>query len=150
MMLDTTLYLLDTNVISDMMRNPTGTAAQHALLVSANQADSKVCTSVVVQCELLFGLRRRTHPRWATQYQRVMESIDVLGLDSTAATHYAELRTFLEQAGTPIGANDTLIAAHALALGATLVSGDAEFARVPGLQVKNWLIETPSNALQTL
>ena len=139
MMLEPKLYLLDTNVISDMMRNPVGTAAQHALLIAANEPSSKVCTSVVAQCELLFGLRRRTSPHWSTQYERVMASIDVLALESTVATHYAELRTHLELSGTPIGPNDTLIAAHALALGATLVSGDAEFARVPGLRVENWL-----------
>ncbi|MDD2920276.1 type II toxin-antitoxin system VapC family toxin [Rhodoferax sp.] len=144
MMLDTKLYLLDTNVISDMMRNPVGTAAQHALLLAANEPSSKVCTSVVAQCELLFGLRRRTSPHWSTQYSRVMASIDVLDLESTVATHYADLRTHLELAGTLIGPNDTLIAAHALALGATLVSGDAEFARVPGMQVENWLASVAS------
>ena len=63
----------------------------------------------------------------------------VLPLDDIVGTHYARLRTHLEQAGTPIGANDTLIAAHALALGATLVTADAEFQRVPGLRVENWL-----------
>lgn len=71
-----------------------------------------------------------------------MTWIDVLALESAVATHYAELRTLLEQSGTPIGPNDTLIAAHALALGATLVSGNAEFARVPGLQVENWLVKS--------
>jgi len=144
MLLNTKLYLLDTNVISDMMRNPAGTAAQHALFIAANEPNSKVCTSVVVQCKLLFGLRRRTHPRWSAQYHCVMASIDVLDLESTVATHYADLRTQLELSGTPIGSNDTLIAAHALALGATLVSGDAEFTRVPGLQVENWLLSTAS------
>jgi tRNA(fMet)-specific endonuclease VapC len=144
MMLDTKLYLLDTNVISDMMRNPTGKAAQCVLLIATNEPNSKVCTSVVVECELLFGLRRRTSPRWSEQFKRVMDSIDVLALESAVGTHYADLRTLLEQSGTPIGPNDTLIAAHALALGATLVSGDAEFARVPGLQVENWLLSTAS------
>ncbi|WP_296492297.1 type II toxin-antitoxin system VapC family toxin [Rhodoferax sp.] len=144
MAIDSKLYLLDTNVISDLMRNPTGTAAQQALSIAANEPNSKVCTSVVVQCELLFGLRRRTNPRWSTQYERVMASIDVLALESAVATHYAELRTDLELSGTPIGPNDTLIAAHALALGATLVSGDAEFARVPGLQLENWLLASTS------
>jgi tRNA(fMet)-specific endonuclease VapC len=139
MVSDPKLYLLDTNVIFDMMRNPAGTAAQRALLIAANEPDSKVCTSVVVQCELLFGLRRRTNLRWSTQFERVMASIDVLALESAVATHYAEVRTQLELSGTPIGPNDTLIAAHALALGATLVSGDAEFARVPGLALENWL-----------
>ena len=94
----------------------------------------------MVQCELLFGLRRRTHPRWSTQYERVMTSIDVLALESAVAPHYAKLRTDLELSGTPIGPNDMLIAAHALALGATLVTADAEFARVPGLQVENWML----------
>lgn len=139
MMSEPRLYLLDTNVISDMMRNPAGSAAQRALLIAANGPGSKVCTSVVVQCELLFGLRRRTNPRWSEHYKRVMASIDVLALESPVAAHYACLRTHLELSGTPIGPNDTLIAAHALALGATLVSADAEFARVPGLQVENWL-----------
>ncbi|MBE0474403.1 MAG: type II toxin-antitoxin system VapC family toxin [Rhodoferax sp.] len=139
-MFDATLYLLDTNVISDMMRNPVGTAVRYAQLLAANEPDSKVCTSVVVQCELLFGLRRHTSPRWSTQYERVMNAIDVLALESSVAPYYAELRTQLETAGTPIGPNDTLIAAHALALGATLVSADAEFARVPGLRVENWLL----------
>jgi tRNA(fMet)-specific endonuclease VapC len=140
------LYLLDTNVISDMMRNPAGTAAQRALLIAANEPNSKVCTSVVVQCELLFGLRRRTNPRWSKQYESVMTSIDVLALESAVATHYAELRTDLELSGTPIGPNDTLIAAHALALGATLVTADAEFARVPELQMENWFLENPQTS----
>lgn len=136
MMLEPKLYLLDTNVISDMMRNPTGTAAQRVLLIAANEPNSKVCTSVVVECELLFGLRRRTNPHWSTQFKRVMTSIDVLNLESIVAPHYADLRTQLELSGTPIGPNDTLIAAHALTLGATLVSGDSEFARVPGCRWK--------------
>lgn len=90
-------------------------------------------------CELLFSMRRRTHPRWAQRYAHVLATLEVKALDVAVAGHYADLRTRLEQAGTPIGPNDALIAAHALALGATLVSGDAEFARVPGLKLENWL-----------
>ncbi|MFZ2123368.1 MAG: type II toxin-antitoxin system VapC family toxin [Rhodoferax sp.] len=146
MTLQAKLYLLDTNVISDMMRNPAGTVAQRVFLIAANESNSKVCTSVVVECELLFGLRRRTNPHWSTQFKRVMASIDVLALESTVATHYADLRARLELSGTPIGPNDTLIAAHALALGATLVTADAEFARVTGLRVENWLLEDPRTA----
>jgi len=138
-MLDAKLYLLDTNVISDMMRDPAGTTTKHAWLIATNEHGSKVCTSAVAQCELLFGLRRRPNPLWSAQYERVMASIDVLALEPTVATHYAELRSGLERSGTPIGLNNTLIAAHALALGTKLVSGGAEFARVPGLAVENWL-----------
>jgi tRNA(fMet)-specific endonuclease VapC len=68
-----------------------------------------------------------------------MQSVTVMPFDAEVAVHYANLRTVLEQSGTPIGANDTLIAAHALALGATLVTADAAFTRVPGLKVENWL-----------
>jgi tRNA(fMet)-specific endonuclease VapC len=63
-----------------------------------------------------------------------------VGPDTTE--HYQRIRLHLEQLGTPIGPNDTLIAAHALALGATLVSADAEFTRVPGLAFENWLRPT--------
>ncbi len=142
-MSDPKLYLLDTNVISDMMRNPAGVAAQRAMSIAANEQNSKVCTSVVVQCELLFGLRRRTNPRWITQYHSVMASIDVLALEPTIATHYADLRTHLERSGTPIGPNDTYIAAQALALDAILVTADAEFTRVPALKLENWLQTSP-------
>jgi tRNA(fMet)-specific endonuclease VapC len=132
-------YLLDTNILSDMMRNPEGRAAQQFRAKLSDDQAAPMCTSVIVQCELLFGLRRRTHPRWHTHYQRVLESLDVQPVESDVVVHYAQIRTLLELAGTPIGPNDTLIAAHALALDATLVTADAEFLRVPGLKVENWL-----------
>jgi tRNA(fMet)-specific endonuclease VapC len=72
-----------------------------------------------------------------------MEHLPTLALDPSVCAHYAKLRAFLKQAGTPIGANDTLIAAHALALDATLVSADAAFARVPGLRLENWFEAPP-------
>ena len=134
-----TTYLLDTNILSDMMRNPTGTAAQRFQQVVRGTPNVRLCTSVVVQCELLFGLRRRTNPRWQTHYEKVLESVEILPLDSSAVPNYASLRAVLESAGTPIGPNDTLIAAQALSIKAILVSADAEFMRVPDLQVENWL-----------
>ncbi len=142
-MSSTNLYLLDTNVISHLMRDPTGPAAKRAFAIEARDESSAMftsvmCTSVIVQCELLFGMARLTSPKWVIQYQRVMSGLEVLPLEPNVATHYAQLRAALERNGTPIGANDSLIAAHALALGATLVTADAEFARVPGLRVENW------------
>ena len=134
-----TLFLLDTNVISDMMRNPSGVAAQTLITRIRGNPSCHIATSVIVQCELLFGMRRRTSERWQQQYRVAMEGIEVLPLESDAAENYARLRTTLEARGTPIGANDTLIAAHALALSATLVSADTEFSRVPGLTIENWL-----------
>lgn len=140
-MTDSLLYLLDTHILSDMMRNPLGHASQKVKKILANGDTTGVCTSVIVQSELLFGLRRRTHPRWQTHYQLLFDSVTVMPFETEAAAHYAKLRTALEEAGTPIGPNDTFIAAHALALDATLVSADAEFLRVPGLRVENWLRE---------
>ena len=132
-------YLLDTNILSDMMKTPEGHATQRFKSLLAGDESVHLCTSVIVQCELLFGLRRRTQPRWHTQYQRLLESLDVMPLETDATTHYAHLRTQMESAGTPLSPNDLLIAAHALALDATLVSADAAFARVPGLRLENWL-----------
>lgn len=135
-----TTYLFDTNILSDMMRNPDGVASQRFQQIAKSAPDIRLCTSVVVQCELLFGLRRRTNPRWQTHYKKILESVEILPLSSTVVPSYASLRSLLELAGTPIGPNDTLIAAHALSIDATLVSADAEFLRVPGLQVENWLV----------
>ena len=145
---DSRLYLLDTNILSDMMRNPLGMAAQKSRAILAKGNTDSVCTSVIVQCELLFGLRRRTHPRWQTHYELLVASVTVMPFEPDVAAHYAKLRTELEEAGTPIGPADTFIAAHALALGATLVSADAEFMRVPGLKVENWLSPSPTSPEQ--
>jgi tRNA(fMet)-specific endonuclease VapC len=132
-------YLLDTNVISHVMRNPTGLVAQRIFGREEHEGNSGVCTSLVVQCELLFGLHKLPNPKWERQYHRAMASITVEPLDQGVVAHYATVRAYLEAKGQPIGPNDTLIAAHALALGATLVTADVEFTRVPGLKVENWL-----------
>lgn len=133
------ILLLDTNIISDMMRNLEGRAATRAREASIHRGADALYTSIVVRCELEYGLARKPGARLLTAYRGVMQAIEVLPLDESVAAHYARLRVQLEQAGTPIGPNDTLIAAHALALRATLVSGDTEFARIPGLQTENWL-----------
>ena len=133
-------YLLDTNAISHLMAKPEGAVAQrYAARLLADQP-CQMITSVVVQCELLFGLTKKPSPRLQAAYDIQMASMSVLPLDDAVPAHYATIRAHLERQGTPISPNDALIAAHALALNATLVSGDAEFARVPGLRVENWLM----------
>ena len=62
-----------------------------------------------------------------------------LAWDSAAATRYGALRAVLEANGTPLGNLDTLIAAHALATAAILVTNDQAFARVPNLAIENWI-----------
>ena len=69
----------------------------------------------------------------------------MLAIDDAVAPHYARVRHHLERLGTPIGPNDLLIAAHALALDAVLITdNENEFRRVPGLQVENWLRDAPA------
>lgn len=141
-MLENVRYLLDTNIISALMKNPQGNVAQRFQSVLSQQPEAQICTSIIVQCELLFGLQRLTHPRWQTHYQRIIESLEVLPLQENVAPHYAQLRYTLEQNGTPMSANDLLIAAHAIALDATLITADAAFQRIPQLTIHNWYQET--------
>ena len=135
----TKLYFFDTNIISHMMRETTGLAAQRYITAAKANTSTKMATSVIVQCELEFGLVRRPNQRLRAAYDNIVPLLEVMPLTELVTAHYAQLRTQLETAGTPIGANDMLIAAHALAVNATLVSADTEFLRVPGLQVENWL-----------
>ncbi|MEY4737006.1 MAG: hypothetical protein RL302_1325 [Pseudomonadota bacterium] len=134
-----TTFLLDTNIISALMKDRSGTDTARVRQWGLRTPDCTLVTSVVVQYELLFGLARHGSPRLQAAYEIQMQNLVVLPLDEVVGPQYAKLRAHLEQAGTPIGANDTLIAAHALSLGATLVTADAEFVRVPDLQVENWL-----------
>jgi tRNA(fMet)-specific endonuclease VapC len=142
-MTEHTLYLLDTNIISDMMRNPQGRAnLQLEVRIAQSKSPLRVCTSVVVDCEVRYGLRRKSSSKLDRAYTNLLQVVEVLPLDALVTPHYASLRARLEQAGKSIGANDSLIAAHALALGATLITADAEFSRVPDLALENWLVET--------
>lgn len=129
-------YLLDTNIVSDLMRNRTGKCAARL----AEAGSENVFTSVVVACELRYGVAKKRSTELSRRLQAVLGAIDVVALEPPADVAYAKLRTKLEEHGTPIGANDLLIAAHALALDATLVTGnDKEFVRISGLRVENWL-----------
>ena len=136
-------YLLDTNTISHIMKNPQGLAAQRMQQITenaiSNDNPAPICTSVIVQGELLFGLAKNQSVRLQTAYDTAMKYIPVLGLEPVVAQHYSQLRFALSRAGTPIGPNDAFIAAHALALGCTVVTdNEDEFRRVEGLKVENW------------
>lgn len=141
------LYLLDTNIISHMMVNADGKAAMQAERVIAENPSVRMCTSVVVHGELAFGLAKRPSARLKNALDVQLENLLVLPLDEEVVPHYARLRAELEANGTSIGPNDALIAAHALALDAILVSADTEFQRIPGLKVENWLATIPPRPL---
>lgn len=128
-------YLLDTNIVSDLVRDPHGAVARHI----ARAGDDAVCTSIVVACELRYGAAKRGSPRLTAQLESILQALAVLPLEPDADRHYGEIRAHLERAGRPIGANDLLIAAHARAAGLQLVTRNRdEFSRVPGLRVTNW------------
>ena len=129
-------FLLDTNILSDLMRHPRGRVADKIAAVGERQ----ICTSIIVAAELWYGASKKASPRLAAQLKEVLRGIDVLRLESPADVIYGELRTELEKHGTPISANDMLIAAQSLALRHTLVTdNEREFARIDGLSVENWL-----------
>jgi tRNA(fMet)-specific endonuclease VapC len=129
-------YLLDTNVVSDLVRNPQGKVAQRIRKVG----EGEVCTSIIVAAELRYGAAKKGSPRLSSQLEVVLGVLEVLPFETPADAAYGLLRTRLEQAGTPIGANDLLIAAQVLALGYTIVTdNEKEFARVDDLLRENWL-----------
>lgn len=129
-------YLLDTNIISNLVRQPTGPVFQQL----AKTGEASVCTSIIVACELYFGAQKSGSMRLRQQLTLILQRLPILPIEPPVETYYAQIRTHLEQAGTPIGPNDLLIAAHALALGLTVVTANQrEFLRVPSLSVENWL-----------
>ena len=129
-------YLLDTSIVSALVREPQGPVTRQIARVGEN----RVCTSIIVACDLRFGAAKRSSPRLTEQLEQVLSALPVLALEPGADRRYGELRAELERKGVPIGANDMLIAAHALALGLTLVTDNvSEFQRVKGLAVRNWL-----------
>jgi tRNA(fMet)-specific endonuclease VapC len=107
---------------------------------AAGHFDFEIGSSIVVACELRFGAIKRNSPRLTQQVAVVVEALPILPLDAGVDQRYGAIRAALEQQGTPIGANDMLIAAHAALLDLTLVTDNVrEFSRVPGLTVRNWL-----------
>ena len=132
-------YLLDTHIVSNLVRHPGGRVMQRIAAVGVEQ----IGVSIIVACEMRFGAIKSGSQRLARQVSLVLDQIATLPLESPVEAHYAEIRDTLERAGTPIGPNDLLIAAHARSLGLTLVTDNMhEFSRVPGLLVENWLTNT--------
>lgn len=129
-------WMLDTNVLSELIRNPGGPLVQRL----AGEAPEAVCTSIIVACELRFGARRKGSAALTHRVEQLLTALAVLPFDEPADEHYADLRASLERAGTPIGSHDLFIAAHARSRGLTLVTHNLrEFSRVPGLKVEDWL-----------
>ena len=131
-------YLLDTNILSDLVRQPQGSIASRITAVG----EETVCTSIIVAAELRFGAAKSDSGKLADRVDLILSALEILPLETPADREYGKLRHYLACKGTPIGPNDMLIAAHALEAGLTVVTANqGEFSRVPGLKVENWLAE---------
>lgn len=129
-------YLLDTNMLSDLVKHPGGRVAGRI----AEVGEHSICTSLIAAAELRYGAAKSRSGNIAERVDLVLSALQVLALEAPAERHYAEIRHHLNCRGTPIGPNDLLIAAHALALGLIVVTANlSEFSRVPGLALENWL-----------
>ena len=132
-----TLYLLDTNMTGYIARGRSAAAREQ--LERAMQS-SVVAMSAISRGEILFGLEQRpAATRLRTLMDDLFRRVRVLAWDSAAAESYAKLRTRLNAEGKSLAPMDMLIAAHAIAVGAVLVTKDAAFAQVtPLLDVVDW------------
>ena len=131
-----TRYMLDTNIISDLVRNPQGKAARRI----ERAGETNICTSIIVAAELRYGCAKSGSRSLLKAVEDLLGEIAVLPFDAPADAEYGAIRAQLEAAGQPIGGNDLLIAAHASATGSIIVTANVdEFKRVGGLKVENWL-----------
>jgi tRNA(fMet)-specific endonuclease VapC len=135
-------FLLDTNIVSDLARRPQGACAARIAAVG----EAAVVTSIIVAAEIRFGLAKLEAQnggrRLCANLRTILSQLPILSFEAPADEHYGEIRRQLEGAGTPIGPNDLLIAAHARSLGLTIVTDNTrDFQRVPNLSVENWLEE---------
>jgi tRNA(fMet)-specific endonuclease VapC len=129
-------YMLDTNILSDLIRNPAGNVFHRLEEVLPATA----CTSIIVAAEIRYGMTRGVSARLQRQANMILDALDILALEPPVDAHYGAIRAVLERAGQTIGANDLLIAAHARCLNLTLVTANVrEFSRVPDLRIENWL-----------
>lgn len=129
-------YLLDTNIVSALVRSPRGPVTERVRAAG----EDNVCTSIIVAAELRYGASKKGSQRLTSQLELVLGRLEVLPFEPRADAVYGDIRLQLERAGTPIGGNDLLIGAHALAVGCAVVTdNEREFQRIAGLRVENWL-----------
>ncbi len=135
------LWMLDTHVLSELIRDPRGLVMQRLSDVAPNV----VCPRIVVACELRFGAQRKGSAVLTERVNALLDPMAVLPFDEPADAHYVDIRATLECAGTPISSHDMLIAAHARSRTLTPVTHKLrEFQRVPGLKVEDWLAPSPA------
>jgi tRNA(fMet)-specific endonuclease VapC len=131
------LYMLDTNMCSYIIRdNPKGIFKK----LKEIEKEHTVGLSSIVVSELLYGAKKRGSAKLSKIVSLFIEQFVIYDYDKASAQEYAKIRTTLEKKGQVIGVHDMLICAHALSVGATIVTNNTkEFKRVDGLSVENWV-----------
>ena len=128
-------YMLDTNIVSAIVRDPRGKVLERLIEVGEENA----FISIITHGEIWYGVKKNGSEELSRKVSAVTRRFYVAPLQLPSDQRYAEVRLALRQ-GKTIGPNDLWIAAHALALDAVLVTdNESEFSRVPGLKVQNWL-----------
>lgn len=132
------LYLLDTNIASHIIKGDLPAVITRLTQVPMHS----VSVSVVTQAELLYGVAKRGYPTGlSTRVREFLVRVEVLPWTPDVAQVYGDLRAACEAAGVPLAPMDMMIAAHAKAVNATLVTRDRAFSRVPqGLQLEDWTL----------
>lgn len=129
------LFLLDTNVLSALIKDPRGIIASRLREIP----NELIATSIIVSCELRFGAEKKSSPRLAEKADALLKMMHVLPIGSGVDRIYAKTRAAMEQRGHGISAHDLLIASQAIFYGATLVTeNQREFSRVPDLKMESW------------
>jgi len=134
-------YMLDTNICIYVIN------ARPPLVLARFRKErlGSIGISSVTAAELAFGVAKSGSARNHKALEMFLSSMEILPFDESTIWHYGELRADLERRGQPIGALDTMIAAHALASNTILVTNNTrEFARVPDLRLQNWADESPA------
>ncbi len=130
-------YLLDTNICIYVINQ----RPAHVLQRFREHRIEDIGLSAMSAAELAFGVAKSGSTRNQLALEHFLAPLDILPFDEACVWAYGHVRSQLEKAGTPIGAIDTMIAAHALALDVTLITNNVnEFARVPGLKCDNWAL----------
>ena len=128
-------YMLDSNICIHIINH-----SSDKLIARLVKHEGELCISTIVAAELQFGAAKSAaQKKNRATLADFLAPLEVMPFDEDAAACYGELRAVLEKAARPVGPLDTLIAAHALSLNATLVTNNLrEFQRIKGLSVESW------------
>jgi tRNA(fMet)-specific endonuclease VapC len=96
-------YLLDTNIVSELIKKPQGVVARRML---ASSLEKYCCTNIIVACELRYGVVKKQSPKLSFNVEQILNSLPVLSLEESIVDVYAKIRVNLERLGLPIGQHD--------------------------------------------